>query len=162
MKTRYCVLNQNSSFTDFSDSEIYELKAHEAKEGSEISTEGSPIREDSKKIRRRRNRKSDSQVAILKEKFDMDLNWTKEEVIDLAKRSGLSEAQVYKWGWDYKKKLRLEGKVNYDEVSFFCEEILMPNQLDFELYLIQKNYRLSVSSSYSPFGLFSSPNGVLA
>lgn len=36
--------------------------------------------------------------------FDRNPNWTKETLLDVSRKTGLSEAQVYKWGWDQKKK----------------------------------------------------------
>ena len=33
-----------------------------------------------------------------------DGNWSKETLLDVSKKTGLSEAQVYKWGWDQKRK----------------------------------------------------------
>jgi hypothetical protein len=36
--------------------------------------------------------------------FDRNPNWTKETLLEVSKKTGLSEAQVYKWGWDQKKK----------------------------------------------------------
>ena len=36
--------------------------------------------------------------------FDRNNNWTKETLLDVSRKTGLSEAQVYKWGWDQKKK----------------------------------------------------------
>jgi len=32
--------------------------------------------------------------------FDKNPNWAKETVLKVSRRTGLSEAQVYKWGWD--------------------------------------------------------------
>lgn len=43
-------------------------------------------------------------MDILKEEFDSNPHWSKETLFRLAKQCGLSEAQVYKWGWDQKKK----------------------------------------------------------
>jgi hypothetical protein len=36
--------------------------------------------------------------------FDRNPNWSKETLLDVSKKTGLSEAQVYKWGWDQKRK----------------------------------------------------------
>lgn len=35
----------------------------------------------------------------------MDPDWSKERLHELAKRTGLSEAQIYKWGWDQRRKV---------------------------------------------------------
>lgn len=42
------------------------------------------------------------------QEYRRDPKWTKETCIRVAKATGLSEAQVYKWGWDQKNKE--EGK----------------------------------------------------
>lgn len=36
--------------------------------------------------------------------FERNPNWTKETLLEVSKKTGLSEAQVYKWGWDQKRK----------------------------------------------------------
>lgn len=36
--------------------------------------------------------------------FDRNPNWSKETLLEVSRKTGLSEAQVYKWGWDQKKK----------------------------------------------------------
>jgi hypothetical protein len=36
--------------------------------------------------------------------FERNPNWSKETLLEVAKKTGLSEAQVYKWGWDQKRK----------------------------------------------------------
>ena len=36
--------------------------------------------------------------------FDSEPHWTKEMLYDIAVRTELTEAQVYKWGWDQKRK----------------------------------------------------------
>jgi hypothetical protein len=36
--------------------------------------------------------------------FERNANWTKETLLEVSKKTGLSEAQVYKWGWDQKRK----------------------------------------------------------
>lgn len=36
--------------------------------------------------------------------FEKNPNWTKETLLEVSRKTGLSEAQVYKWGWDQKRK----------------------------------------------------------
>jgi len=36
--------------------------------------------------------------------FERNPNWTKETLLEVSRKTGLSEAQVYKWGWDQKRK----------------------------------------------------------
>ena len=36
--------------------------------------------------------------------FDTDPHWSKELLYQISKKTNLTEAQVYKWGWDQKRK----------------------------------------------------------
>jgi hypothetical protein len=50
-------------------------------------------------------------VHHLKQEFEKNPQWDKKTVTRVAKRAGLSLAQVYKWGWDQsKKRRRYQGK----------------------------------------------------
>ena len=61
---------------------------------------------------KKRRRKSNIQLKILKSEMDSDDNWSKEKIYKVSCMTGLSESQVYKWCWDQKKKrLDQEGKV---------------------------------------------------
>jgi hypothetical protein len=42
--------------------------------------------------------------------------WTKETCIRVSKATGLTESQVYKWGWDQKKKT-LEDLINNNKLQ---------------------------------------------
>ena len=53
---------------------------------------------------RKRKRKSGDQLKTLVREFDRNPNWTKETLLEVSRKTGLSEAQVYKWGWDQKRK----------------------------------------------------------
>ena len=59
---------------------------------------------DYERIIRKRKRKSQDQLKTLMREFDRNANWSKETLLDVSKKTGLSEAQVYKWGWDQKRK----------------------------------------------------------
>lgn len=52
------------------------------------------------RVIRKRKRKSSDQIKTLIREFDKNPNWTKEILLDVSRKTGLSEAQVYKWGWD--------------------------------------------------------------
>lgn len=56
------------------------------------------------KIIRKRKRKSSKQIHELTVAFDVDPHWSKEKLHWISKRTNLTEAQVYKWGWDQKRK----------------------------------------------------------
>lgn len=53
---------------------------------------------------KRRKRKSRGQMDMLVEEFALDPEWSKERLLELSMKTGLSEAQIYKWGWDQRKK----------------------------------------------------------
>lgn len=53
---------------------------------------------------KKRKRKNSDQVNILIKFFKKNPRWDRYTVEKASKESGLSRAQVYKWGWDRKKK----------------------------------------------------------
>ena len=53
---------------------------------------------------KKRKRKSNSQLKVLKIEFEKEAFWDKEKILQVSKSTGLSESQVYKWFWDQKKK----------------------------------------------------------
>ncbi|OMJ94303.1 hypothetical protein SteCoe_2499 [Stentor coeruleus] len=109
-----------------------------------------------KKKKWRRKRKNMNQVKILIQEFNKNSIWSKEQVIFLAEKTGLDEAQVYKWGWDYKKKLRKQAlRINTKEL--ICKEIMPPSKLDFEMMLLQRSYKefmISMNSILPTFLVF--------
>lgn len=70
------------------------------------------VDENGKKIIRRRKRKSLEQLQLLFHEFNLNPDWTKEDMQEVARKSGLSEGQVYKWSWDQKRKIK--ENPNYD------------------------------------------------
>ena len=50
-------------------------------------------------------RKSVYQVKILKQEYKRNSSWTKEDMLEVGKKSGLTHYQVYKWYWEQQKKL---------------------------------------------------------
>lgn len=94
----------------------------------------------SKKKKWRRKRKNTNQVKVLIEEYNRSSIWTKEQVVFLAEKTGLSEAQVYKWGWDYKKKLRKQAS-QYNIKEIVCTEIMPPTKLDLEMLTLQRSYK---------------------
>jgi len=43
---------------------------------------------------------------MLKQELSGEDNWNKDTIVRMAKITGLSQSQVYKWCWDQKKKTR--------------------------------------------------------
>jgi len=56
------------------------------------------------RVIRKRKRKSAGQLEELVHAFETDPHWTKEMLLEIATKTSLTEAQVYKWGWDQKRK----------------------------------------------------------
>ena len=57
------------------------------------------------KDKRRRNRKSPRKMKFMMDALQNDPEWTKDTCVKVAMQTGLSESQVYKWGWDQKNKI---------------------------------------------------------
>jgi hypothetical protein len=115
-------------------------KISEEGKDSSLETENSYSTSLRNKKKLRRERKNNEQVLVLIEMYNQNNEWTKEQVAFLAEKTGLSQAQVYKWGWDYKKKLkRVASRVNAAEL--FCDEVLAPSEIDLEINEIQKGYK---------------------
>ena len=49
---------------------------------------------------RKRKRKTTDQLDQLVAEFEKNPHWSKETLLMIAKKTTLTEAQVYKWGWD--------------------------------------------------------------
>ena len=56
------------------------------------------------RVIRKRKRKTAMQLEELALAFDTNPHWTKETLLNIATKTNLTEAQVYKWGWDQKRK----------------------------------------------------------
>ena len=50
-------------------------------------------------------------MEVLAEEYLKNPEWSKEQLLELSLKTGLSEAQIYKWGWDQKKKYLPDGQV---------------------------------------------------
>ncbi len=62
--------------------------------------------------RRRRNRKHSDLKAALTEEYESRKVWSRDTCKEVAEKFGLSVSQVYKWGWDYRKKKALENQTS--------------------------------------------------
>ena len=56
------------------------------------------------RIIRKRKRKTGDQLKELFSYFKANPHWSKETLLQISNKTGLTEAQVYKWGWDRKRK----------------------------------------------------------
>lgn len=54
-----------------------------------------------------KRRKSKAQVKMLEAELEANPHWTNDDMVKIAKKTGLSKSQVYKWNWDQKKKLNI-------------------------------------------------------
>lgn len=86
-----------------------------------------------RRVVHRRKRKSKDQITYLSNEFLKSRDWDSAKVKELAKLTGLSTSQVYKWNWDQKKLISIS--------SFLCEETLMPSKCDVEIFKLTFEYR---------------------
>ena len=87
---------------------------------------------------KKRRRKSNVQLRILKNELDSDENWSKEKIFKVSKLTGLSESQVYKWCWDQKKK----------KDDFECKKVKIGDSPDSHS---STNQTSALNNSLSPF-----------
>jgi len=133
------------------------LRATTTKPQRKPLEESSNSDSDSAHSKRQRNRKNEKQVDILKARFDFNRLWSKKEIKALAEETGLSQSQVYKWRWDYRKKLQVDVIEQLSAKSFVTEEVLFPSQLEWELYELQREYKRSSAREEN----YCTPSGLL-
>lgn len=81
---------------------------------------------------RKRKRKNNLQLKILKNEFSKGDCWNKEKISQVAQITGLSESQVYKWCWDQKKKMEeQENQCKQDAGKMRIESQLRAALMDF-------------------------------
>lgn len=82
---------------------------------------------------RKRKRKNNIQLKILKNEFSKGDCWNKEKITHVAQVTGLSESQVYKWCWDQKKKIEeQENHYRQDSGKMKIEHQLRAALMDFD------------------------------
>ena len=94
---------------------------------------------------KRRNRKNRDQIKVLLKEFEESSQWDKDFIQELSKKTGLSEAQIYKWNWDYKKKSKRSIGICLIDTKLICTECLAPLQLDKDLLVVQRLYKIGLS-----------------
>lgn len=133
MKTRSSI----PSISTFMKCSDYESDLSQSSLSTKISSDAAtPICKESRK----RNRKNDIQVDVLIMEFKGNPNWSKETIKDLSEKTGLTEAQIYKWNWDYKKKNRGPFKFNFND-RLCCNESLAPSRYDSDIIELQRAYK---------------------
>lgn len=96
------------------------------------------------KEKNRRNRKNSDQIKVLLKEFEESSVWNKEFIKELSMKTGLSEAQIYKWRWDYKKKFRRPVS-RFNDTNLICNEFLSPLQIDKDILIVQRLYKIGFS-----------------
>lgn len=61
---------------------------------------------------------------MLIQEFQSNPEWSKDNMQEVSKKTGLSEAQVYKWGWDQKRKMLDPTRDITDELRLYKEHEL--------------------------------------
>lgn len=105
----------------------------ERKSQDSVSTESSSIKP-------QRTRKTEKQTKILETAFVQGNFWEKQCIKNLAVQTGLTQAQVYKWGWDYSRKAKKLPKLH----RLLCGEIIQLPELETSMFMTQRNYRLTL------------------
>mmetsp|Transcript_7760 Transcript_7760/g.14757 ORF Transcript_7760/g.14757 Transcript_7760/m.14757 type:complete len:171 (-) Transcript_7760:2057-2569(-) len=100
---------------------------------------------------RKRKRKSNAQLNVLKAEFELDPHWTKERISALSEKTGLSEGQIYKWSWDYRKKLKDSGSLTEYNDTLTCREVLQPCLEEQEEYRLLSAYRKAWSACFKQY-----------
>lgn len=85
------------------------------------------------RVIRKRKRKTGDQLKYLYDEFNANPHWSKQTLYDISRRTGLTEAQVYKWGWDQKRK-----QFGVEEAERMCA---YENHLNEQLKLKQNGYK---------------------
>lgn len=96
------------------------------------------------KEKNRRNRKNNDQIKVLLKEFEESSVWDKDFIKELSNKTGLSEAQIYKWRWDYKKKFRRPIS-RFIDTNLVCSEFLAPLQIDNDMLIVQRLYKIGFS-----------------
>ena len=65
----------------------------------------------------KRKRKTEKQLACLQNELrGGNLLWSREKIIDISEKSGMSETQIYKWWWDQtRKRLKKLKKAGFQQ-----------------------------------------------
>lgn len=80
-----------------------------------------------------RTQKNSDQKLILQQEFQIDPTWSNAQCKRIAEQTGLSVAQVYKWGWDKKNRLAVQRYPQCDEnlpplMPHFAEGLEAPHE----------------------------------
>mmetsp|Transcript_4611 Transcript_4611/g.6957 ORF Transcript_4611/g.6957 Transcript_4611/m.6957 type:complete len:162 (-) Transcript_4611:154-639(-) len=147
-----CMLNEEHNSLQSSQTRSQEDTSQEGKpyltsafpnQGSPApSTKASPTR-----FPQKRQRKSAQQLAILQYELANTTNWSKSKLKEIAFRTGLTQAQVYKWIWDKTKKASDNTcNKNFGRGELMTTESLEINSLDSSLLNLSKSYKSSMAS----------------
>ena len=61
----------------------------------------------------KRKRKTEKQLSILQNELrGSNLLWSRDKIIEIAERTGMTETQIYKWWWDQTRKRVKRLKIN--------------------------------------------------
>ena len=69
----------------------------------------------------KRKRKTSHQLKMLEAEFARNPRWSKKVVGAVSQKTGLSEAQVYKWHWDHKRRRETDLLPSIDEFGGYSK-----------------------------------------
>jgi len=105
------------------------------------------VDENGKRIIRRRKRKSYEQLQMLIKEFLANPDWSKENMQEVSRKTGLSEAQVYKWGWDQRRKMMDPTHDIHTELKMYKRDEDIDDDDDLECDESITKLKLPVTSS---------------
>ena len=109
-KPHYTVCNRRSSSSK--KRMLVQRQAQEACEVEEKQTVMYTL-EESSEVFGKRKRKTEKQLSILQNELrGSNLLWSRQKIIEIAERTGMTETQIYKWWWDQTRKRVKRLKIN--------------------------------------------------
>lgn len=144
-------MNTRSSDEEIEYYSVFDYPESELSQGY-LSTDFSPeVLENFTPNSKKRNRKNEQQVRLLVSEFEGNPFWSKELIKELAHKTGLSESQIYKWNWDYKKKNRGMVRASFEN-KLVCKETMRLMRIEDDMKLCQLAYKMQFSNitSLSP------------
>jgi hypothetical protein len=112
-------LARKDLFTELLEQEEQSLLQHEPGSGSYSGESESPSQPHWPGFTsaRKRRRKNNRQIKLLRAEYGKNQHWDKFMIRKIARLTGLSESQVYKWCWDQKKKNKDEVLSEEDDIE---------------------------------------------
>lgn len=87
---------------------------------------------------KKRKLKNSFEIKTLISEFNKSSSWDHNFIQNISEKLKMSFTQVYKWHWEYSKKLLKQNKTL--DLDFKCKETLIPLPLEKKFYINQQQY----------------------